>query len=76
MTHQVLRAGVRPEDLPKSVTVAMAPSTRSIFMRNRKNRMVAVESPNKPQKILRAEASRNVSQISARVAVICPPPFG
>src|SRR5438132_2821927 len=53
--------------LPKRETVARAPSTTSIFMRKMKNRMMAVEQPKNPQKILRANASRNVSRTSARV---------
>src|SRR5258705_209948 len=41
--------------------VATAPCTTSIRTINRKNRISAVEQPKKPQIILRAEASRNVS---------------
>src|ERR1700680_3838274 len=55
--------------LPKSETVASAPSTTSIFIRKTKNRITAVEQPKNPQKILRANASRNVSRTSARVAI-------
>src|SRR5579862_3742563 len=47
----------------------MAPSTTSIFIRKRKNRITAVEQPKNPQKILRANASRNVSRTSAAVAI-------
>src|ERR1700730_6991244 len=53
--------------LPKSEMVASAPSTTSIFIRKMKNRMTAVEQPKKPQKILRANASRHISRTRARV---------
>src|SRR6266851_4579834 len=55
--------------LPKSETVARAPSTTSIFMRKMKNRITAVEQPKNPQKILRANASRKVSRTSASVTI-------
>src|SRR5437763_8082043 len=55
--------------LPKRETVARAPSTTSIFMRKMKNRITAVEHPKNPQKIFRANASRNVSRTSASVAI-------
>src|SRR5438046_2497943 len=50
--------------------VASAPSTTSIFIRKMKNRMMQVAHPKKPQKILRAKASRKVSRTRAAVAVV------
>src|SRR5207247_3096446 len=55
--------------LPNSEMVARAPSTTSIFIRKMKNRMMAVAQPKKPQKILRAKASRKVSRTRAAVAI-------
>src|SRR5438874_9516928 len=49
--------------------VATAPSTTSMRMMKMKNRISAVEQPIKPQKILRASASRNVSRTKAAVAM-------
>jgi hypothetical protein len=34
-----------PVDCPNREMVALAPSTMSIFMRNRKNRIIAVDRP-------------------------------
>ena len=66
--HELVDVGARLS-LPNSDIVASAPSTTSIFIRKMKNRMTAVEQPKKPQKILRAKASRNVSRTRARVAI-------
>src|SRR5260370_19260807 len=56
-------------DWPNRLMVAVAPSTMSMRSRNRKNRIIAVDSAKSPQKILRANASRNVSRINAMVIV-------
>src|SRR5258708_2003928 len=61
---------------PKRVTVAVAPSTMSIRMRKRKKMIMAVDRANRPQKILRARASRKVSRIRARVTARVTPRGG